>query len=450
MGLQRTCRGPGQAQGEGPHLPHRTLQAQGQATLTGGWRVQGARAGLEVRQEGRLDLLAGGHVGDAAAGGHGWRGAPWQWGAGVARDGTGGLWGRAHSQGRWRGRAVSEHTLGRQAAVRRGSPSLPPGRLEPTAHSGGAVAEGSPQLAVAPGTPGLDPRRRLGRGAEHTSARAFVFSFTCFCAFKAIYREHTLISVLKITTEHAAPRWSGSRGATTRRHSQMVPLELGRLPELPCTPQDTGRCLATRSLSTRGPSPAKCLKAAVSQCLTGAAAGLVEVALPCSAVPGGQRWTGAAGDQGKRRGRGAGQGQVRTALLAGTAAPDTPAKGRQQMSREGQCREGQLQGRAAGPTPGATGSPAGTPASAWPGMALGQGVDAHLTGVAPLEPLSGQRRGLHGAREPMLGQALPRVQGRHAGRPGMVHAHRAHARGAQQASHAGRAHAAGPAGAPVL
>lgn len=48
--------------------------------------MQGAHAGLEVGQEGGLDVLT---VEGAAAGGHGWRGAPGQRGPGVAREGAG-------------------------------------------------------------------------------------------------------------------------------------------------------------------------------------------------------------------------------------------------------------------------------------------------------------------------------------------------------------------------
>lgn len=96
--------------------------------------MQGAHAGLEVRQEGRLDLLAGGHVGNAAAGGHGRRGAPRQWGAGVARDGTGGLWGRANSQGGMVGGGVcSWSTRQEQSGQNRAGGS--PGRVWLATHT---------------------------------------------------------------------------------------------------------------------------------------------------------------------------------------------------------------------------------------------------------------------------------------------------------------------------
>lgn len=198
-----------------------------------------------------------------------------------------------------------------------------------------------------------------GKPTTHTGPGLCFLLYIRLCFQNNLQEAH---AAFRFKNHHGAscPRSAWFQGSHQGAHSRMVPLGLGRLPELPCTARDTGRCLASRSPSTRGPSPAKCLKAAASQRLMGAAAGPVEVALPCSAVPGGQRWTGAAGDRGRRRGQGPGQGQVRTGLPAGTAAPDTPAKGRRQMSREGQ-----LQGRVTGPTPGAAGSPAGTPALGW-------------------------------------------------------------------------------------
>lgn len=82
------------------------------------------------------------------------------------------------------------------------------------------------------------------------------------------------------------------------------------------------------------------------------------------------------------------------------------------------------------------------------GWRSGRGPDTNLTGVGSLDPLSGQRLCLGGARVPVLGQALPCIEGRHAGCPSGAHACGAHARRAHQPSHAGRVHAAGDAGPP--
>lgn len=82
---------------EGGARPQSPPSTPEQTALTRRRRVQGASAGLELGQEGRLDVLAAGHVGDTAAGGHGRCGAPRHWGASVARDGPGRLWGQAKS-----------------------------------------------------------------------------------------------------------------------------------------------------------------------------------------------------------------------------------------------------------------------------------------------------------------------------------------------------------------
>lgn len=170
--------------------------------------------------------------------------------------------------------------------------------------------------------------------------------------------------------------------------------------------------------------------------LAGCAAGPGGPGLPCSAVLGGRRWAGAACDQGRKRGQGAALGHtgwcwVSTGLPAGTAALETPE--REEASAQGGAGQG-------GQSPGRD--------SSAHSQASHTDVRPHLTGVGSLDSLSGQRLGLESPRVPVLGQALPCIQGCHAHRPGGGHAHEAHARGAHQPSHAGGVHAAGNAGPP--
>lgn len=138
---------------------------------------------------------------------------------------------------------------------------------------------------------------------------------------------------------------------------------------------------------------------------------------------------------------------VNTGFPAGTAALDTPERRKRQMpGPKTGVREASSWGRTAVPT---ASSVTYTSDLTMPlDSTEGEGLVTHLAGVGSLDSLSGQRLGLGRPRVPMLGQALPCIQGCHANCPGGAHAHGAHARGAHQPSHASRVHAAGEAGSP--
>lgn len=98
-----------------------------------------------------------------------------------------------------------------------------------------------------------------------------------------------------------------------------------------------------------------------------------------------------------------------------------------------------------GPAPRRTPVPTARPLTRTSGSRL---WGTHLAGVGSLDSLSGQRLGLQSPGVPVLGRALPCIQGGHAHRPGGGHAHGAQAGGAHQRPHTGRVQAAGSAGPP--